>query len=79
MFFFALACGRIFIETHSIESGCYRIRKHTVWGCFSASFSPEMLQAVAVKGLREQQHCLQFFSLYRPPPNRKNNLLNEVS
>ena len=24
------------------------------------------------------QHCLQLVCLYRPPPDRRNNLLNEV-
>ena len=51
VFFFALACERVFIETHSIESRCYRTGKYTVCRCTCASFSLEILQAGAVKGL----------------------------
>ena len=45
VFFLALACKRIFIETHSFENGCYRTGKYTL--CrrvrvrVRASFSPE--------------------------------------
>ena len=51
VFFFALACERIFTQTHSIESRCYRIEKHTVCRRVRASFSPDLLQAGAVNGL----------------------------
>ena len=52
VFFFALACERIFIKTHSIKkSMCYRTGKYTVRRRFHASFIPEILQAGAVKGL----------------------------
>ena len=51
--FFALECERIFIKTHTIESRC-RTKKYTVYRRVCASFSPEMLQAGAVKGLI---HC----------------------
>ena len=51
--FFKLARERIFIKPHN-DMICYRNRKYTVCrGVFAlASFSPEMLQAGAVKGLR---------------------------
>ena len=49
VFFFALACERIFIKTHNIESRW--TRKYTVCRYVCASFSPESLQAGAVKGL----------------------------
>ena len=48
---FALSCERIFIERHSIGSRCYRIGKYTVYRRFRASFSPEILQSGAAKGL----------------------------
>ena len=51
VFFFALAFEWVFIETHSIESGGYRSGKYAVRRCVRASFSPEILQAGAVKGL----------------------------
>ena len=51
VFFFALACERIFIETRSIENRCYRTGKYTVCKRVSASFSPEILQAGALRGL----------------------------
>ena len=44
-------CGRIFMKTQNIESRCYRTRKYTVCRHVCASFSPEILQAAAVKGL----------------------------
>ena len=50
--FFALSRERISIETHSIESRCHRTGKSTVRRRVRASFSPETLQAVAVKGLK---------------------------
>ena len=40
-----------FIETHTIESRCYRSGTYTVCRRVRAFFSPEILQAVAVKGL----------------------------
>ena len=49
--FFALTCGRAFITTQSIEGRCYRTGKHSVCRHVSASLSPEILQAWAVKGL----------------------------
>ena len=50
--FFALACAEsIFIKTHSIESRCYSTGKYTVCRRVRVSFSPEILQALAVKGL----------------------------
>ena len=49
--FFALACQLVFIKTHIIESRCvYRTEKYTVCRRVRASFSPEILQAGAVKG-----------------------------
>ena len=50
-FFLALPCERIFIETQSIESRCYRTGKYTVCMRIPASFNPEFLQTGAVKGL----------------------------
>ena len=50
-FFLALACGKIFIKTRSIQSRCYRTGKYTVYRRDRASFSPEILQAGAEKGL----------------------------
>ena len=49
--FFALACERIIMKTQNMESRCYRTRKSTVFRHFRASFCPEILQAVVVKGL----------------------------
>ena len=49
--FFALLHERIFIETHSTESRCYRSEKYTVWRRVRASFGPETLPAGTVKGL----------------------------
>ena len=51
VFLFALTCERMFMKTHSIESGCYRTGKHTVCRRVRAAFSPDILQAGAVKGL----------------------------
>ena len=48
---FALSCERIFIKTHGTESRCYRTGKYTVCRRVRVSFSPEILQALAVKGL----------------------------
>ena len=41
-----------FIKMHSTESSCYRTRKYTVCRRVCASFSREILQAGAVKGLK---------------------------
>ena len=46
-----MACERISIEMCTIENRCYRTRKVTVRRRVRASFSPEILQAGAVKGL----------------------------
>ena len=54
VFFFALACERTFIKTHSIQNRRYRTETYTVWRRVRASFSPEILQAGAVKGLSNQ-------------------------
>ena len=51
VFFFTLACERVFIETHSIESRCYRPEKWTVCRRVCVSFSPDILQVGAMKGL----------------------------
>ena len=53
-FFFltpSLAYQRTFITTHSAENKCYRTRKYTVCRHVRLSFSLEILQAGAVKGL----------------------------
>ena len=52
VFFFTLACERIFIKTHSIENRSCRTVKYTVCRRIRASFSPVVLQARAVKGLK---------------------------
>ena len=39
------------METHSNQNRCYRTGKYTVCRRVRASFSPEILQAGAVKGL----------------------------
>ena len=49
--FFALARERIFIETHSIESRCYRIGKYTVRRRVRASFSPDWSSEVVNQSL----------------------------
>ena len=53
VFFFALACERVVIETQGTESRCYWSGKYTVCRRVRVSFSPEILQAGAVKGLRQ--------------------------
>ena len=50
-FLFRTGVSKTFIKTYIIESGCYKTEKHTVYGRVRASFSLEMLQAGAVKGL----------------------------
>ena len=60
VFFFALACERIFIKTHSTESRCVigpENARACLQGC-QCTFSPELLQAGAVKGLI---HLVAFF------------------
>ena len=60
VFFIALACEKISIKTHSIENRCYRTGKYTLCRRVHAPFSPDILQAVAVKGLRlRMSHVLQ--------------------
>jgi len=59
VFFFTLACERIFIKTHGIENRCYRTGKYTVCRLVRASFSPEILQAGAVKGLTFSEYASQ--------------------
>ena len=51
VFFFALVCERISFKTHRIKNRYYRTGKYTVFRRVRASFSPEILQAGAVKGL----------------------------
>ena len=51
-FLFGPPFERIFIKRHSIESRCYRTGKYTVCRRVRASFSPDILQAGAVKGSR---------------------------
>ena len=53
VFIFALACQRIFLKMHSVESTCV-IAPGTIlfFRHILASFSPEILQTGAVKGLR---------------------------
>ena len=49
--FFALLCERMSMKTHSIEDRCYGTGVYTVCRRVRTSFSPESLQAGAVKGL----------------------------
>ena len=49
LFFFTLACETISLKTHSIESGRVTGPENILFA--GASFSPENLQAGAVKGL----------------------------
>ena len=49
--YFSQLCERIFIETHSIESRCYRSEKYSACRRIRAFFSPDILQIGAVKGL----------------------------
>ena len=50
-FFFRMACERIFIKTHSIESRRVIGPERTVCRRVRASFSPVIIQAGAVMGL----------------------------
>ena len=49
--FFTLACEMMFDKTHSIDDRCYRTETYTVCRHVHASFSPDILQSGAVKGL----------------------------
>ena len=70
-FSFALACESIFTNPHSTENRCYRTRKYTVFRRVRVSFSTEILQAGAVKGLNLTRlgrpdcpiHSCRFFSV----------------
>ena len=55
VFFLALACERTFTKMHCTENRCYRKRKYTVCRCGPAPFSPDILQAEAMKGLMLMQ------------------------
>ena len=59
VFFFALACERIFIETHSIENRCVTGPESILFAgrVPRASFSPDNLPAGAVKGLTCELKC----------------------
>ena len=46
------------MKIHSIGSRCYRIGKYTVCRRVRPSFSPEILQAGAVKGLKAGRNRL---------------------
>ena len=86
--FFALACERNFIAMCSIESRCAigPENNYTVCRHVPASFSPEILQAGAVKGLRrkrkerkrkeqgsklERKLCLIFFFFFKSIPTER--------
>ena len=56
VFFFTLACEKVFNKTHSIENRCYRSGKYTVCRRIRASFIPETLHAGTVKGLTVQSN-----------------------
>ena len=51
VFFLALACKTISIKTHSTESRFVTAPENILFGGVRVFFSPEMLQAGAVKGL----------------------------
>ena len=51
VFFFALECERILIRTHSNESRCDIEPENRLFAGCPCTFSPESLQAEAVKGL----------------------------
>ena len=53
VFFFALACKRIFIKTHGIESRCVIGAENILFAGASMHHSARILQAGAVKGLSE--------------------------
>ena len=61
------------MKMQNFESSCYRTGKYTVCRRFRAFFSREILQAVAVKGLRQplcgtafgEYSCLLCFSAIR--------------
>ena len=52
VFSFALPSERIFMKTHSTEGTCVIRPENTVCRHIRAAFSPETLQALAVKGLK---------------------------
>ena len=55
LFFFSFfRTGLCFIKTQSTETRCYRTGKYTVCRRFPVSFSPEILQAGAMKGLKKK-------------------------
>ena len=51
VFFFASACERIFIKTHTIESRCDTEPGNRLFAGCPCTFSPDILQAGTVKGL----------------------------
>ena len=51
----ALACERTFIKRYSIESRCITGPENILCRRARASFSPEILQAAAVKGLKPRR------------------------
>ena len=67
--FFTLACERTFIKMHNIESRCYRTGKYTVCRQVHVSFSPEILPAAAVKGLKILWSMSEFGGLLKQQNN----------
>ena len=59
VFSLPLVCGRTFTNKHNIDSRCYRTGKYTVCRRVRASFSPEILQAGAVKGSMKLKRLTQ--------------------
>ena len=58
------------MNMQNIESRCYRTRKYTVCRRVHATFSPDVLQAVKVKGLIELVNLA-----WSPPKKKRKNIL----
>ena len=63
VFFFALSSERIFMKTHSTEGRCVIGPENTVCMRIRASFSPEILQALALKGLKTSRVSSEYILL----------------
>ena len=62
-FSFSLAFEKTFIFTYINKSRCYRTGKYTVCRRVRATFCPEILEAAAVKGLKQRDVRI---TLYKP-------------
>ena len=67
--FFTLACERTVIKMHNIESRCYRTGKYTICRHVHVSFSPEILQAGAMKELKILWSVWEFGGLLKQQNN----------